>query len=177
MASALTMTDNHRWMHGFDLDTVQHHTTLLSFPQCMHMLAFAPSAPSPLILGFTNNTLGLYDVETCQFPPWSPVLSKGFTHLHDAMLGVTLTPATQEENGVDEGGGSSQNVLALFWGSTWLCKEQFALPLKTTLKLLTQTQKPAHVRCVVHKDKVLDSNISLKTTTTTSPMAVTGKGC
>jgi U3 small nucleolar RNA-associated protein 4 len=98
----------------------------------MHALGFALSAPSLLILGFANNTLKLYDVETCQFLPWSPTLPKRFTHLHDAMLGVTLTPATQEENSVDEGGGGSQNVLALFWGPTWLCKEQFALPLVAT---------------------------------------------
>ncbi len=33
------------------------------------------------------------------------------------------------------------------------------LQLKITLELPTQTQKPAHVRCIVHKDKVLNSNI------------------
>ena len=31
--------------------------------------------------------------------------------------------------------------------------------LKITPKLLTQTPKPAHVRHVVHKDKVLDGDI------------------
>ena len=131
----LATTDDHRRTHVFNLDAVQHHTSLPSFPQRTHALAFAPSAPSLLILGFANNTLELYDVETRQFPPWSralcAALPKRFTHLHDAMLGVTLAPATQEENGVDEGGGGggSQNVLALFWGPTWLCKVQFAAPV------------------------------------------------
>jgi len=48
------------------------------------------------------------------------------------MLGIMLASATQEENGVDErggGGSSSQNVLVLFWGPTWLCKVQFAAPV------------------------------------------------
>src|SRR6266851_7544323 len=53
-------------MHIFNLDVVEHHTTLLSFPQCMHVLTFALSVPSLLILGFANNTLKLYDVEMRQ---------------------------------------------------------------------------------------------------------------
>jgi U3 small nucleolar RNA-associated protein 4 len=130
----LATTDDHRRTHVFNLDAVQHHTSLPSFPQLTHALAFAPSVPSLLILGFANNTLELYDVETRQFPPWSRALCtslpKRFTHLHDAMLGVTLAPATQEENNVDdEGGSNGQNVLALFWGPTWLCKVQFAAPV------------------------------------------------
>jgi U3 small nucleolar RNA-associated protein 4 len=130
----LATMDDHRRTHVFNLDSVQHHTSLPSFPQHTHALAFAPSAPSLLILGFANNTLELYDVETRQFPPWSralcTALPKRFTHLHDAMLGVTLAPAVQEDNNADEEGGSGgRNVLALFWGPTWLCKVQFAAPV------------------------------------------------
>jgi len=130
----LATTDDHRRTHVFNLDAVQHHTSLPSFPQPTHALAFAPSTPSLLVLGFANNTLELYDVETRQFPPWSralcTALPKRFTHLHDAMLGVTLAPVVQEENNADEEGGSSgRNVLALFWGPTWLCKVQFAAPV------------------------------------------------
>lgn len=135
----LATTDDHRRTHVFNLDAVQHHTALPSFPQPAHALAFAPTSPSLLILGFANNTLELYDVETRQFPPWSralcTALPKRFTHLHDAMLGVTLAPAAQENSYMDEdgsgggGGGGSQNVLALFWGPTWLCKVQFAAPV------------------------------------------------
>jgi U3 small nucleolar RNA-associated protein 4 len=127
------MTDDHQWMwtHVFNLDMVQHHTTLPSFPQCTHALVFAPSAPSLLILSFANHTLELYDIETCQFPPWSctlcAALPKRFTHLH----GVTLAPAMQEENSVDEGSVSSENVLVLFWEPTWLRKE-LAFPLIAT---------------------------------------------
>ena len=136
----LATTDDHRRTHVFNLDAVQHHTALPSFPQPVHALAFAPTSPSLLILGFANNTLELYDVETRQFPSWAralcTALPKRFTHLHDAMLGVTLAPVAQESSNMDEGDmigsssdGSQKNVLALFWGPTWLCKVQFAAPV------------------------------------------------
>ncbi|KAH9996575.1 WD40 repeat-like protein [Russula vinacea] len=126
----LATTDDHLCTHVFNLDSVQHHSSLPSFPQPAHALAFAPNSPSLLILGFANNTLELYDVEARQFPPWSRALCgalpKRFTHLHDAILGVTLAPAAPENV---EDKGSSQDVLALFWGATWLCKVQFAAPV------------------------------------------------
>ena len=128
----LAMMDNHRWMHVFNLNAVQHHMTLPSFPQRTHALVFVPSASLLLIFSFANNTLELYDIKTCQFPLWSctlcVALPKQFTHLH----GITLTPATQEENGVDKGGIGSENILVLSWEPTWLCKEQFAFSLITT---------------------------------------------
>jgi U3 small nucleolar RNA-associated protein 4 len=126
----LATTDDRRRTHIFNLDSVQHHSSLPSFPQPTHALAFAPSSPSLLILGFANNSLELYDVEARQFPPWSralcTALPKRFTHLHDAILGVTLAPVAPEN--VDKGSGQ-QDVLALFWGATWLCKVQFAAPV------------------------------------------------
>jgi U3 small nucleolar RNA-associated protein 4 len=127
----LATTDDLLRTHIFNLDSVQHHSSLPSFPQPTHALAFAPNAPSLLILGFANNSLELYDVEARQFPPWSralcSALPKRFTHLHDAILGVTLAPADLEKN-VDKKSGS--DVLALFWGATWLCKVQFAAPVE-----------------------------------------------
>ena len=124
----LATTDDHVRTHIFNLDSVQHHSSLPSFAQPAHALAFAPSSPSLLILGFANNSLELYDVEARHFPPWSralcTALPKRFTHLHDAILGVTLAPVAPEN--VDKG---SQDVLALFWGATWLCKVQFAAPV------------------------------------------------
>ncbi|KAI0005474.1 WD40-repeat-containing domain protein [Russula compacta] len=125
----LATTDDHVRTHIFNLDSVQHHSSLPSFPQPVHALAFAPSSPSLLILGFANNTLELYDVEARQFPPWSrelcTALPKRFTHLHDAILGVTLAPAAPDD--VDK--SNSKNVFALFWGATWLCKVQFDAPV------------------------------------------------
>jgi U3 small nucleolar RNA-associated protein 4 len=128
----LATTDDHCRTHIFNLDAVKHHTSLPSFPQPAHALAFAPTAPSLLILGFANNTLELYDVESRQFPPWSralcSALPKRFTHLHDAILGVTLAPAAPDRNN-NNNNGSSTSVLALFWGTTWLCKVQFDAPV------------------------------------------------
>ncbi len=128
----LATTDDHLRTHIFNLDSVQHHSSLPSFPQPVHALAFAPSLPSLLILGFANNSLELYDVEARQFPPWSrslcTALPKRFTHLHDAILGVTLAPADPEKI-VNKDSSTSQDVLALFWGATWLCKVQFAAPV------------------------------------------------
>jgi U3 small nucleolar RNA-associated protein 4 len=129
----LATTDDHLRTHIFNLDSVQHHSSLPSFPQPAHALAFAPNSPSLLILGFANNSLELYDVEARQFPPWSralcSALPKRFTHLHDAILGVTLAPADPEKNADKESTSTSQDVLALFWGATWLCKVQFSAPV------------------------------------------------
>jgi U3 small nucleolar RNA-associated protein 4 len=123
----LATTDDHRRTHIFNLDAVQHHTSLPSFPQPAHALAFAPNVPSLLILGFANNTLELYDVEARQFPPWSralcSALPKRFTNLHDSILGVTLAPDAAPDR------STNSSVLALFWGATWLCKVQFDAPV------------------------------------------------
>ena len=125
----LATTDDHMCTHIFNLDSVRHHSSLPSFPQPAHALAFVPSSPSLLILGFANNSIEIYDVEARQFPAWSRALCSGlpkrFTHLHDAILGVTLAPVSADDT-TDQ---SSENVLALFWGATWLCKVQFDAPV------------------------------------------------
>ncbi|KAI9445451.1 WD40 repeat-like protein [Lactarius indigo] len=125
----LATTDDYMRTYIFNLDSVQHHSSLPSFPQPAHALAFVPSSPSLLILGFANNSIEMYDVEARQFPAWSRALCAGlpkrFTHLHDAILGVTLAPAP-EDSTTDQ---RSENVLALFWGATWLCKVQFHAPV------------------------------------------------
>lgn len=125
----LATTDDHMRTYIFNLDSVRHHSSLPSFPQPAHALAFVPSSPSLLILGFANNSIEVYDVEARQFPAWSRALCTGlpkrFTHLHDAILGVTLAPASADGT-TDK---RSENVLALFWGATWLCKVQFDAPV------------------------------------------------
>lgn len=120
----LATTDDRRRTHIFNLDAVQHHCALPTFPQPVHAFAFDPSAPSSLLLGFADNHLEVYDVEARQFPRWARGLVKSlpqrFKHLHDPVLGVTFDP------GAGEGGEASTSPLpprtALFWGATWICK-------------------------------------------------------
>ena len=125
----LATTDDHMRTHIFNLDSVRHHSSLPSFPQPVHALAFVPSSSSLLVLGFANNSVEVYDVEARQFPAWSRPLCAGlpkrFTHLHDAILGVTLEPVSADST-TDQ---RSENILALFWGATWLCKVQFDAPV------------------------------------------------
>lgn len=122
----LATSDARRHTHVFNLDAVQHHCTLPTFPQPIHALAFDPAAPSTLVLGFADNQLEVYDVEARHFPRWARelinALPQRFTHLHDPVLGVTFDPGSRV-GGAEEGGGSPLPPrTALFWGATWLCK-------------------------------------------------------
>ncbi|KAJ7706417.1 WD40-repeat-containing domain protein [Mycena rosella] len=104
----LASSDTHARTHVYNLDSVQHHCILPSFPQAAQAICFDPSRPNILILAFPNNSIQLFDVESRQFPSWSKEichnLPKRFTRAHDHILGA---PAPR---------------YALFWGSTWLCK-------------------------------------------------------
>ncbi|TBU35023.1 WD40 repeat-like protein [Dichomitus squalens] len=118
----LATSDDRRRTHIFNLDAVQHHGSLPTFPQPVHALAFDPSAPSTLVLGFADNQLEVYDVEARQFPRWARSLVNGvpqrFTHLHDPVLGVTFDPGS----GAEGEGSPLPPKTALFWGATWICK-------------------------------------------------------
>ncbi|KAI0359174.1 WD40 repeat-like protein [Trametes cingulata] len=125
-----TADDRHR-THVFNLDAVQHHCALPSFPHAVHALAFDASAPNTLVLGFADNSLEVYDVEARAFPRWArPLVSslpQRFTHLHDPVLGVTFDPGARpggagEEEGAAAGGSPLPPRTALFWGATWICK-------------------------------------------------------
>ncbi|OCH96584.1 YVTN repeat-like/Quino protein amine dehydrogenase [Obba rivulosa] len=111
----LASTDDRCRTHVFNLDSVQHHCVLPSFPQPVHALAFTPSHPHTLVLALANNSLHVYDVEARAFPRWarafSAALPQRFAHLHDSVLGVALDPAPP-----------AGKRHALFWGATWLCK-------------------------------------------------------
>ncbi|KAI0651628.1 WD40 repeat-like protein [Trametes meyenii] len=119
----LATADDRRRTHIFNLDAVQHHCALPSFPHAVHALAFDASAPNTLVLAFADNTLEVYDVEARHFPRWARPLVNAlpprFTRLHDSVLGVTFDPAA-----ADAGAGHAQLPArsALFWGATWICK-------------------------------------------------------
>ncbi|KAJ7169661.1 WD40-repeat-containing domain protein [Mycena filopes] len=115
----LASSDSHARTHVYNLDSVQHHCVLPSFPQPAQTICFDPSRSSILILAFPDNSIQLFDVESRQFPSWAKDicnLPKKFTRAHDHILGVAFDPAIA--------GAAAQTVpqYALFWGSTWLCK-------------------------------------------------------
>ncbi|KAJ3828506.1 WD40 repeat-like protein [Lentinula raphanica] len=119
----LATSDDRCRTHIFNLDSIQHHCVLPSFPQPIQSMAYSSSDPNLLVLAFPNNTFQIYDVETRQFPPWSRELCdnlpKRFTQIHDPIIGVTFEPPAPDAS------SQSSGRSALFWGSTWLCKINF----------------------------------------------------
>lgn len=109
----LATSDDQCRTHIYNLDSVQHHCALPSFPLHAQALAFDPTHPNLLTLVFPNNTIQIYDVEARQFPPWAKALCsslpKRLTQAHDPVIGVIFSP------------NSAQRYL-LLWGSTWLTK-------------------------------------------------------
>ncbi|KAI0336048.1 WD40 repeat-like protein [Cubamyces sp. BRFM 1775] len=127
----LATADDRRRTHVFNLDAVQHHGALPTFPRAVHALAFDASAPNTLVLGFADNALEVYDVEARAFPRWARALVHAlpprFTHLHDPVLGVTFDPGASPvppagANEEDASGSPLPPKTALFWGATWICK-------------------------------------------------------
>jgi len=125
----LATSDDLARTHVFNLDSVQHHCVLPSFPQPAQTLSFDPSRPNLLILGFPDNTLQMFNVETRLFPAWSKLLCnalpESLTEAHDPILGVTFDPSSLS---------STAPKYALFWGSTWF----FKVPLQ---ELAVETNK------------------------------------
>lgn len=98
-----------------------------------HALSFDPLRPGTLVLGLANNTLQVFDVETRRFPEWSRSLTaslpKRFTHLHDAILGVTFEPGSPASSTPDKAEKSVAPRAAFFWGATWICKVALDAPV------------------------------------------------
>lgn len=111
----LVTADEMRRVYVYNLDSLQHHCVLPTFPYAIQALSFDPSDHSTLVIGLANNTIDIFNVESRTFPEWSiPLcnnLPKRFTHLHDPILGLTFNPTISKD-------GSRK---ALFWGFTWMC--------------------------------------------------------
>nr|GAT47880.1 predicted protein [Mycena chlorophos] len=109
----LASSDVHGRTHIFNLDSVQHHCLLPSFPQPAQSICFDPSRPSILVLAFPDNSIQIFDVEARQFPAWGKEISdnlpKRLTRTHDHVLGAVFDPAQKPR-------------AVLLWGATWLCK-------------------------------------------------------
>ncbi|KAJ7786079.1 quinon protein alcohol dehydrogenase-like superfamily [Mycena metata] len=119
----LASSDSHARTHVYNLDSIQHHCVLPSFPQAAQTIAFDPSRNNILILAFPDNSIQLFDVEARQFPAWAKDicnLPKKFTRTHDHILGVAFDPAIAGTS--LKAAGAAIPRYALFWGSTWLCK-------------------------------------------------------
>ncbi|TFK76861.1 WD40 repeat-like protein [Pluteus cervinus] len=116
----LATSDNLGRTHIYNLDSVQHHGTLPSFPQPAQALAFDPSHPGLLAMAFPDNTLHFYDVEKRQSPAWTrdlcSNLPKRLTHAHDTILGISFDPALSQPP------SPTNQSYVLLWGSTWICK-------------------------------------------------------
>ncbi|KAJ7139903.1 WD40-repeat-containing domain protein [Mycena epipterygia] len=121
----LASSDSHARTHVYNLDSIQHHCILPSFPQAAQTICFDPSRPNILILAFPNNSIQLFDVESRQFPSWSKDicnnLPKKLTRAHDHILGVAFDPVAAGPS-LKAADGTSTPRYALLWGSTWLCK-------------------------------------------------------
>jgi U3 small nucleolar RNA-associated protein 4 len=69
-------------------------------------------------MGFPDNALQIFDVESRQSPTWSKHFSDSILkQAHEPILGVTFDPAATEDPEFSYGPS-----YALFWGSSWMCK-------------------------------------------------------
>jgi U3 small nucleolar RNA-associated protein 4 len=103
------------------LTRYQYHCALPSFPHEISSIVFDPTAPAMLYIGFKNNSIQIFDVETKMFPEWSHSacmsLPKRFTQLHDSMQGLLFDPPVASTSSETP---SSKCIYA--WGSSWFCK-------------------------------------------------------
>jgi U3 small nucleolar RNA-associated protein 4 len=111
----LVAADEMKRVYVYNLDSLQYHCVLPTFSHAIQALSFDPSDHGTLVIGLSNNTIHVFNVESRTFPEWSiPLCSnlpKRFTHLHDPILGLTFNPIPSKD-------GSRK---ALFWGFTWMC--------------------------------------------------------
>ncbi|KIL71045.1 hypothetical protein M378DRAFT_66031 [Amanita muscaria Koide BX008] len=119
----LATSDDHMRTHVFNLDSLQHHCALPSFPRPAQAITFDPAHPNVLTMAFPDNTVQFYNVETRQFPTWgkdtSSALPRKVINAHDPVTGVVFYPIRQ----TSEGG---HNRYILLWGSTWICRLSLA---------------------------------------------------
>ncbi|KLO20437.1 WD40 repeat-like protein [Schizopora paradoxa] len=117
----MATTDDQCVTHIFNLDALQHHTTLPTSPLQVHALGFSPapnlssnppipetastiqstsftSLTSILVMAHADNSISVYDVDARRYPEWArhlcerELLPKRFRALHDPVLGVVFNP-------------------------------------------------------------------------------------
>ncbi|PFH50756.1 hypothetical protein AMATHDRAFT_60602 [Amanita thiersii Skay4041] len=114
----LATSDDHMRTHIFNLDSMQHHCVLPSFPVPVQALTFDSINLNTLLMVFPDNSLHVYNVESRQFPTWwkdfSSSLPWRVTNAHDSILGATFDPKPPAE--------ANRPQYLLLWGSTWICR-------------------------------------------------------
>ena len=119
----LVGADELKRVHVYNLDSLQYHCALPTFPHAIQALSFDPSDHGTLIIGLANNSIHVFNVESRTFPDWSiPLCSnlpKRFTHLHDPILGLTFNPTPSKDG----------HRKVLFWGFTWMCSVKLDSPV------------------------------------------------
>ncbi|KAG0702695.1 WD40 repeat-like protein [Suillus ampliporus] len=114
----------------FNLDSIQHHTTLPSLPLPPSVLVFLPDNPQILLAVLPNNTIHIFHVEHGEVPSWgrefNSRLPKQFLSAPDPVIGVAFeplpSPSDDEMTGITSHAASTRPKEAIFWGSSWLCK-------------------------------------------------------
>ena len=118
----LVTADETKRVYVYNLDSLQYHCVLPTFPHTVQALSFDPSDHGILVIGLANNAIHVFNVESRTFPDWSiPLCSnlpRRFTHLHDPILGLAFNPIPSKD-------GSRK---ALFWGFTWMCSVRLDSP-------------------------------------------------
>lgn len=118
----LVGADDMKRVYVYNLDSLQYHCVLPTFPYAIQAISFDPCDHNTLVIGLANNTIHVFNVESRTFPDWSiPLCSnlpKRFTHLHDPILGLTFNPTPSKDG--------SRKVL--FWGFTWMCSVKLDSP-------------------------------------------------
>ncbi|KAG2750794.1 WD40 repeat-like protein [Suillus brevipes Sb2] len=112
----------------FNLDSIQHHTTLPSLPLPPSVLVFLPDNPQILLAVLPNNTIHIFHAEHGEAPSWgrefNSRLPKQFLSAPDPVIGVAFephpSPSDDEMTGIAP--SSTKPKEAIFWGSSWLCK-------------------------------------------------------
>ncbi|KAG8997306.1 U3 small nucleolar RNA-associated protein [Tulasnella sp. JGI-2019a] len=138
----LASSDERGRVHVFNLDSMQHHTTLPTFPLPIQSMVFNPNPDntSQLVLAQPNNVLSVFDVESRTFPKWAKALfgeqnrsseAGAFKALKPGVEGLVFVKAPRlgavENKGRNAKGRMPTGVHddiryhLLAWGWNWMC--------------------------------------------------------
>lgn len=117
--------------HRYPFLAFQYHCTLPTSEIPPTALAFDPASPQTLLLGFPNNTLQIFDVETRQYPECfkplcSTILPSSIDKLNDPLAGISFL--------ADGSSNPSRKRNVVLWGSSWLVRIDLAVAAQYSIK-------------------------------------------